>query len=943
MEIEESPEEDKKTSRRKGASKQINLAPFLTPSTSESQWKPIRKNPPSKKKVTVVRKKIAIDPKDSQRKGKVSVVVNEVPSGDEDKPDIQQERLRNSIKRATRKSIKHYFKKDSPSKVLKKSVDQSPEKTPTLEGNNNNFMSSSQQEPPPEHQLDIENASARMPEEDQENSKADDIVEVDSSSTPEGDRMKELEVVLEVHNASTPRRRKRANTTTPRAVQRCRFSADTEMNMEHRLKGHYSTPRRKLFHHRSFSVSPFTVTDEDFEFPPVTVVRRRRPNSGPSVFDLGLSGRGLREFSSTSAAACVRKINLTEAALLVPNEDEDSDRSLELDDSIIVASMSTPVLVVDDGIRAKEHVGSSNSGEAALHHMDVVTPSEGSSIQLASRFPGSTGNGACLSTSDEDDDDIVVLETVQRTPSKSQPLTELLYSPRKMELTNGKRLDAILAKAAKHYKDEPDLHYLASDTDYCAFQVSTLSQDSPPEPSPTSCADMDLNFGTPGFVRLPWSTANISNGFHQCVVSKQRYVIIERALRALVQDGANSIEAVIVTLKECAPWIKSFDGLIGFIDGLTQSEEREALDILAGIAKLAVNAKFIITAPLPLLTANHSGSVTLSQEQCACLLAHAFYCTFRRERHNYNRINFANIFHGANPLSHVKLRFILNYFSSVLKKMPTGCVSFRREVISQDEIPNWEECEIPMPLVAVASDGSIEDSHGCLQVDFANEYIGGGVLNSGAVQEEIRFLICPEMIVSCLLCEKMGPFEAIHIVGAQRYSDYFGYGETLEWNQLEDYGSEPRDEFLRVISEVVAMDAKLYKPIARPVQYRSENIDRELNKAYAGFLSRQKEARPIATGNWGCGVFGGDKELKSLIQMMAAAKVGRDMIYYTFTNEAFEHSMNDQYEKLLQKKATVGTLYKALISYRKERERNPRLSVFEHVYAYVSESACTTS
>ncbi|ETN77771.1 hypothetical protein NECAME_10811 [Necator americanus] len=345
MEIEESPEEEKKTSRRKGASKQINLAPFLTPSTSESQWKPIRKNPPSKKKVTVVRRKIAIDPKDSQRKGKVSAVVNEVPSGDEDKPDIQQERLRNSIKRATRKSIKHYFKKDSPSKVLKKSVDQSPEKTPTLEGNNNNFMSSSQQEPPPEHQLDIENASARMPEEDQENSKADDIVEVDSSSTLE-------------------------------------------------------------------------VTDEDFEFPPVTVVRRRRPNSGPSVFDLGLSGRGLREFSSTSAAACVRKINLTEATLLVPNEDEDSDRSLELDDSIIVASMSTPVLVVDDGIRAKEHVGSSSSGEAALHHMDVVTPSEGSSIQLASRFPGSTGNGACLSTSDEDDDDIVVLETVQRTPSK---------------------------------------------------------------------------------------------------------------------------------------------------------------------------------------------------------------------------------------------------------------------------------------------------------------------------------------------------------------------------------------------------------------------------------------------------------------------------------------------------------------------------------------------
>ncbi|KHJ76834.1 poly glycohydrolase, partial [Oesophagostomum dentatum] len=258
------------------------------------------------------------------------------------------------------------------------------------------------------------------------------------------------------------------------------------------------------------------------------------------------------------------------------------------------------------------------------------------------------------------------------------------------------------------------------------------------------------------------------------------------------------------------------------------SEERQALDIMAGIAKIGCKCKVHHNCelfiewfqPIPLLTANRPASVTLSQEQCACLLAHAFYCTFRRERQNYNRMNFAGIFNGANPLSHVKLRFILNYFAMVLKKMPTGCVSFRREVVPEEIIPKWEDDETSIPLVAVARDGSIEDSFGCLQVDFANAYIGGGVLNYGAVQEEIRFLICPEMIVSCLLCERMGPLEAIHIVGAQRYSDYIGYGETLEWSPLENYGDEPRDEFRRVICEVVAMDAKLFKPIARPAQYR---------------------------------------------------------------------------------------------------------------------------
>ena len=37
---------------------------------------------------------------------------------------------------------------------------------------------------------------------------------------------------------------------------------------------------------------------------------------------------------------------------------------------------------------------------------------------------------------------------------------------------------------------------------------------------------------------------------------------------------------------------------------------------------------------------------------------------------------------------------------------------------------------------------------GMLEVDFANAYVGGGVLAHGCVQEEIRFLICPELIVS---------------------------------------------------------------------------------------------------------------------------------------------------------------------------------------------------
>ena len=50
-------------------------------------------------------------------------------------------------------------------------------------------------------------------------------------------------------------------------------------------------------------------------------------------------------------------------------------------------------------------------------------------------------------------------------------------------------------------------------------------------------------------------------------------------------------------------------------------------------------------------------------------------------------------------------------------------------------------------------------------MDFANKYVGGGVLGNGCVQEEIRFLICPEMIVSRLFTEVLENNECLIMTG----------------------------------------------------------------------------------------------------------------------------------------------------------------------------------
>lgn len=101
----------------------------------------------------------------------------------------------------------------------------------------------------------------------------------------------------------------------------------------------------------------------------------------------------------------------------------------------------------------------------------------------------------------------------------------------------------------------------------------------------------------------------------------------------------------------------------------------------------------------------------------------------------------------------------------------------------------FEDINPPLINVRVESTGFIEQQIGEAHVDFANNFIGGGVLGHGTVQEEIRFIIAPETLISCLVCERMNKNEAILILGTQQYSNYRGYRNSFRY--------EPRDNSAR--------------------------------------------------------------------------------------------------------------------------------------------------
>ncbi|KAG5267057.1 hypothetical protein AALO_G00239390 [Alosa alosa] len=356
-------------------------------------------------------------------------------------------------------------------------------------------------------------------------------------------------------------------------------------------------------------------------------------------------------------------------------------------------------------------------------------------------------------------------------------------------------------------------------------------------------------------------------------------------------------------------------------DALEHNEVQRLFEVLLpSMVQLALSAPHLCTQPIPLLKQRMNHSITLSQEQIACLLANAFFCTFPRrnarkpEYANYPEINFYRLFEGSSPRKIEKLKTLLCYFLRVTESRPTGLVTFTRQSLTN--FPKWESSRTLLSRLHITCEGTIEDhGYGMLQVDFANRLVGGGVTGQGLVQEEIRFLINPELIVSRLFTEALDHNECLIITGTEQYSKYSGYSESYKWKESHN-DKTPRDDWQRRCTEIVALDALKYRHFLE--QFQPDKMIRELNKAYCGFFRPGVSSQylsAVATGNWGCGAFGGDTRLKALLQMMAAAESGRDMAYFTFGDAELMRDVSDLHTFLTDKAVTVGKLFGELKQY----------------------------
>ncbi|KDP29542.1 hypothetical protein JCGZ_19255 [Jatropha curcas] len=449
----------------------------------------------------------------------------------------------------------------------------------------------------------------------------------------------------------------------------------------------------------------------------------------------------------------------------------------------------------------------------------------------------------------------------------------------------------------------------------------------------------------------------------------------------------------LMSRSESAKWfgevLPALANLLLRMPSLLESHYQNADNLLDGVK-----------TGLRLLVPQEAGIAFLGQELIGALLACAFFCLFpitdRVAKHlpliNFDHF-FENLYDNYSEKQENKIKCILHYFERICSNTSVGFVSFERKVLPLEQLPKsiaypkadfWNKSAAPLCPFEVHNSGFIEDQLSeALEVDFANKYLGGGALHRGCVQEEIRFMINPELIAGMLFLPCMEDNEAIEIVGAERFSNYTGYSSSFRFSG-NCVDKRSTDNFGRRKTRIVAIDA-LCHPGWR--QYKFKFLIREINKAFCGFFDQSKchhyeklfqdsgqgmqckqedkdhisinnflldevpsasseiemhkedssnglvresdkkgtwclpheDKIGIATGNWGCGAFGGDPEIKTIIQWLAASQALRPFIlHYTLGIEALQN-LDKVSQWILEHGWTVGDLWNMLVEYSYQR------------------------
>ena len=301
---------------------------------------------------------------------------------------------------------------------------------------------------------------------------------------------------------------------------------------------------------------------------------------------------------------------------------------------------------------------------------------------------------------------------------------------------------------------------------------------------------------------------------------------------------------------------------------------------------------------LTVLDAGESTSeVAFTREQVKCILAKMLLCTLKSANHNKYWVTFQPWLTRDTSPAVAYLTCMLKFLSSDTAQHQSEHVMFRR-VVCQGPLPDWRHCQDKLIKLEVICPSRIGDDPNEVEIDFANKDVGFG---PGGTQEEIIFGMTPEACPAVLICPTLHDNECLLISGARRMGRSSGYGFGVKY-----YGEG--DGLPRTI---LCMDAlELGDDVSAQQQATGHLLARELGKCYTGFQAVR--GKLVGTGAWGCGAFGGDRDVKLAIQVMAASVAGVQNLRYRSGDRELCHKIVLMVERWEREEFNVNMLMKKL-------------------------------
>lgn len=158
------------------------------------------------------------------------------------------------------------------------------------------------------------------------------------------------------------------------------------------------------------------------------------------------------------------------------------------------------------------------------------------------------------------------------------------------------------------------------------------------------------------YVTLPCSKYNISYRTDNPI---QKWYVIKNLLLETIYDVKDLIDVLKESNTTCRK-MSDFENLESVMsnDFITNT--------LPWMQSFALKLPEICPYPIPFLRTGMDDEITLTQEQCACLLVHAFFCTFPHRADTFPSINFHGLYRrGSRPSNKEKLKCLLNYFEMI--------------------------------------------------------------------------------------------------------------------------------------------------------------------------------------------------------------------------------------------------------------------------------------